>query len=150
MVNLLTRDKNLKSFFVFICMLCTAPLINAKPAFTGNNFSGIYDCMGNDSHEGKYTGTVTMELVPAQSVNQYGAYTFKLEVPDYGTYLGQAAANGANVAMHFAHTNQSTKDYGTGIANFKKHKSGKWSFSKFYYEPEFKGGNYGTEKCTQR
>ena len=28
--------------------------------------------------------------------------------------------------------------------------AGKWSFSKYYYEPEFKGGNYGTETCRQR
>jgi hypothetical protein len=122
----------------------------AKPAFTGQDFSGVYDCKGHDSHEGKYTGTVTMELVPSQSLNNYGAYKFKLEVPNYGTYSGQAAAHGSNAAMHFALADQSTKDYGTGIANFKKNKAGKWSFNKFYYEPEFKGGNYGTEECTRR
>jgi len=131
--------------------LVTAPIASiAKPAFTGEDFSGIYDCTGNDSHEGKYTGTVTMELVPAQSTGQYGAYQFKLEVPGYGTYLGQAAANGTHAAMHFALTDQSTKDYGTGIASFKKNKSDKWVFMKYYYEPEFKSGNYGTEQCTQR
>jgi hypothetical protein len=140
----------LKKLFIFLCLLSAASVSTAKPAFTGDDFSGIYDCQGDDSHEGKYTGTVTMELVPSQSLNQYGAYKFKLEVPNYGTYLGQAAANGTNVAMHFALTDQSTKDYGTGIANFKKNKTGKWSFSKFYYEPEFKGGNYGTEICTHR
>ena len=140
----------MKKLFVFLCLLSAASVSTAKAAFTGNDFSGIYDCQGDDSHEGKYTGTVTMELVPSQSLNQYGAYKFKLEVPNYGTYLGQAAANGTNVAMHFALTDQSTKDYGTGIANFKKNKTGKWSFSKFYYEPEFKGGNYGTEICTHR
>jgi len=91
-----------------------------------------------------------MELVPSQSMNNYGAYKFKLDVPNYGTYSGQAAAHGSNAAMHFALADQSTKDYGTGIANFKKNKAGKWSFNKFYYEPEFKGGNYGTEECTRR
>lgn len=135
---------------ISLCLLIITPIANAKPAFTGQDFSGVYVCTGNDSHEGKYTGTVTMELVPSQSLNNYGAYKFKLEVPNYGTYLGQAAAHGNNVAMHFALTDQSTKDYGTGIANFKKNKAGKWSFSKFYYEPEFKGGNYGTEECTLR
>lgn len=137
----------MNKLFIFLCLFAAAPIANAKPAFTGQDYSGIYDCTGDDSHEGKYTGTVTMELVPSQSLNQYGAYKFKLEVPNYGTYLGQAAAHGNNVAMHFALTNQSTKDYGTGIANFKKNKDGKWSFSKYYYEPEFKGGNYGTEAC---
>ena len=141
---------NLNKLLISLCFLTVATVSTAKPAFTGNDFSGVYDCTGDDSHEGKYTGTVTMELVPTQSLNQYGAYKFKLEVPNYGTYLGQAAAHGNNVAMHFALSDQSTKDYGTGIANFKRSKAGKWSFSKFYYEPEFKGGNYGTEECTHR
>ncbi|WP_052177691.1 hypothetical protein [Methylotenera sp. G11] len=127
-----------------------APIASAKPAFTGQDLSGIYDCTGDDSHEGKYSGTVTMELVPSQSTGQYGAYKFKLEVPGYGAYLGQAAANSTHAAMHFTLADQNTKDYGTGIASFKKNKTGKWSFSKYYYEPEFKGGNYGTEQCTQR
>lgn len=122
----------------------------AKPMFSGPDFSGVYDCKGDDSHEGKYSGTVTLQLVPSQSLTQYGAYKFKLEVPEYGVYLGQAAASGTHMAMHFALTDQSTKDYGTGIASFKKNKGGKWSFSKFYYEPEFKGGNYGTEECAIR
>jgi hypothetical protein len=140
----------LNNFIIGLCLLAIAPMASAKPAFTGQDFSGVYDCKGDDSHEGKYTGTVTMELVPSQSVNNYGAYKFKLEVPNYGTYSGQAAAHGTHAAMHFALTDQSTKDYGTGIADFKKNKTGKWSFSKYYYEPEFKGGNYGTEECTLR
>jgi len=140
----------LNNLIIGLCLLAIAPMAAAKPAFTGQDFSGVYDCKGDDSHEGKYTGTVTMELVPSQSLNNYGAYKFKLEVPNYGTYSGQAAAHGSNAAMHFALADQSAKDYGTGIANFKKHKTGKWSFSKYYYEPEFKDGNYGTEECTQR
>lgn len=133
-----------------LCLLVSAPLASAGSAFTGTDYSGIYSCTGNDDHEGKYTGTVTLELVPAQSQKQYGAYKFKLEVPSYGIYLGQATAEGTHMAMHFALTDQSTKDYGTGIANFRKNKAGKWSFNKFYYEPEFKGGNFGTEECTQQ
>lgn len=140
----------MNNLIIGLCLLAIAPMAAAKPAFTGQDFSGVYDCKGDDSHEGKYTGTVTMELVPSQSLNNYGAYKFKLEVPNYGTYSGQAAAHGSNAAMHFALADQSAKDYGTGIANFKKHKTGKWSFSKYYYEPEFKDGNYGTEECTQR
>lgn len=122
----------------------------AKPAFAGTDFSGTYDCKGNDSHEGEYTGTVTLNLVREQSVGRRGAYTFKLEVPGYGAYPGHAAARGKQMAIYFANTDLSTKDFGTGIATFSRTKSGKWSFSKFYYEPEFKGGNFGTEVCTQR
>ena len=88
--------------------------------------------------------------MPAQSTGRFGAYDFKLEVPGYGTYPGQAAAEGNKMGIHFALTDQTTKDFGTGIATFIKNKHGKWSFTKFYYEPEFKGGNYGTEACVQR
>jgi hypothetical protein len=54
------------------------------------------------------------------------------------------------MAIHFANTDPSTLDYGTGIARFTKGKGGKWSFSKFYYEPAYKGGNHGLETCTQQ
>nr|WP_269106618.1 hypothetical protein [Massilia sp. TS11] len=135
---------------VFVLAAATAIAVQAKPAFTGTDYSGVYDCKGKDDHEGDYTGTVTLQLVPAQSVGEYGAYQFKLEVPGYGAYPGQAAAHGKQMAIHFALTDQSTKDYGTGIASFSKRKDGKWSFRKFYYEPEFKGGNFGMEDCVRR
>lgn len=133
-------------FFVMFFSIST----HAKPNFTGIDFSGEYDCTGNDDHEGKYTGKVTLELVPTQSFGSYGAYNFKLEVPGYGVYPGHAAANGTNMAIHFALIDQSTKDYGTGIATFTKNKSGKWTFHKYYYEPEFKAGNFGVEDCVHR
>ncbi len=122
----------------------------AKPNFTGIDFSGVYECTGNDSKEGPYTGVVTLALVAAQSTGKYGAYTFKLEVPGYGAYPGQAAANGTDMAIHFANTDPATKDYGTGLARFKKNKSGQWTFHKYYFEPEFKGGNHGFEDCVRR
>ena len=139
----------LKAIVIVFAALIAAS-VEARPAFTGPDFSGTYDCTGNDDHEGKYTGTVTLRLVPAQSFGEYGAYNFKLEVPGYGSYPGQAAARGKQMAIHFALTDQSTKDYGTGIASFSKGKNGKWSFHKFYYEPEFKGGNFGLEDCVLR
>jgi len=52
--------------------------------------------------------------------------------------------------MHFALTDQKTRDFGTGIATIRKNKQGKLSFHKYYYEPEFKGGNYGFEDCVRR
>lgn len=136
------------SILLALSVMCGAAY--AKGNFTGVDFSGIYDCQGKDGQEGDYTGTVTLSLVPAQSMGQHGAYTFKLEVPGYGAYPGHAAARGKSMAIYFANTDPATQDFGTGIATFSKNKSGKWFFSKFYYEPEYKGGNSGTEVCTQR
>ena len=137
-------------FLVCLLILASPTVFAAEKKFSGKDYSGVYDCVGDDAHEGKYSGTVTLAIQTAHSYQKYASYDFKLEVPGYGTYLGQAAGNGNHLAMHFALTDQSTKDYGTGIAVFKKNKRGKLSFHKFYYEPEFKGGNTGIEDCVKR
>jgi hypothetical protein len=141
---------SVRSLVTASCLLVALGCAQAKLAFTGPNLSGVYACAGDDAHEGKYAATVTMQLVPEQSVGQNGAYTFKLEVPGYGAYPGHAATQGATAAIYFANTDPRTKDFGTGIASFKKNGKGKWTFKKYYYEPEFKGGNYGYEQCTQK
>jgi len=125
------------------------PAVAAQP-FTGKDYSGIYDCTGDDASEGKYTGTVTLQLNQEQSSGDYGAYDYKLVVPDYGTYPGQAVALGKTLAIHFALTDSRSKDYGTGIATVARNKKGKLAFHKFYYEPEFRGGNNGVEDCVMR
>ena len=123
-----------------------------RPAapFLGTDYSGVYDCQGQDHQEGPYTATVTLTLVPAQSTGRYGAYGVRLDVPGYGTYLGQAAADGADLAIHFALSDPGPRDYGTGLARVSRNRAGKLRWQKYYYEPEFKGGNFGTETCTQR
>ncbi|HEY1147807.1 MAG TPA: hypothetical protein VGF27_04495 [Pseudoduganella sp.] len=128
--------------------LASSSAMAAAP-FSGTDYSGTYECKGDDNHEGQYEAIVTLKLDKAQSNGKYGAYQFKMEVPGYGEYPGHAAAYGANMAIHFANTDAATKDYGTGIAAFTK-KAGKWTFKKYYFEPEFKGGNFGFENCRQK
>lgn len=138
-------------YAVLTAMLLASVSVYAQkmaPAAKYQDYSGVYSCTGNDAHEGKYTGTVTMTLKPEHSHDQYASYDFKLEVPEYGTYLGHAAANGNNVAMHFGLPG--TKDYGTGIAKVTRDTKGQWTFHKFYFEPEYKGGNTGTEDCVKQ
>lgn len=144
------KGNQMKKLAVLAALMAASGVVYAKPAFTGADYSGVYACTGVDGHEGKYTGTVTMKRVPEQSTGDHGAYKFKLEVPGFGAYLGHAVSQGDKLAVYFALPDQSTKDYGTGIATLKKDKNGKWGFSKFYYEPEYKGGNTGSEECVQR
>lgn len=126
-----------------------AAKVPARP-FTGIDYSGVYDCKGQDSHEGPYDGKVTLSLVRDQSDGPHGAYRFTLEVPGYGAYPGFAAARGNTMGVYFANTDPAPKDYGTGVATFSKDKAGRWTFRKFYYEPDFKGGNFGTEVCVRQ
>jgi hypothetical protein len=141
----------MKQLAIILALGFLAGTTQAAPApFTGQDVSGVYDCKGLDSHEGPYDGVVTMQLIREQSTGEYGSYSFKLEVPGYGTYLGHAAVRGQHAAIHFALTDPAPKDYGTGIAEFSTNEAGKLTFHKFYYEPEFKGGNYGMEDCAQR
>ena len=118
--------------------------------FSGPDFTGVYQCTGNDTHEGAYKCKVTIKLKKEHSQAQYGSYDFLLEVPGFGKYPGHMAANGLNAAIYFALENQSTHDFGTGIAQFTKNAKGQWQFHKFYYEPQFKGGNSGFEDCVKQ
>lgn len=125
--------------------------LNAMAApYTGNDYSGIYDCTGQDHTEGAYQGKVTMHLMPQFSDGEYGAYQFLLEIPGFGAYPGHAASQANKMAIYFANTDQKHKDFGTGLATFSKNKAGKWTFVKFYYEPEYNKGNFGKEICTQK
>ena len=121
-----------------------------KTPFTAPNFEGVYQCTGMDAHEGAYQAKVTLSLKKHLSYGEYGSYSFKLEAPDYGVYLGEAAQHGLHVAMYFALKDQKTHDYGNGISEFSKNAKGQWQFHKFYYEPEFKGGNTGIEDCVKQ
>jgi hypothetical protein len=145
--------------FVFLLLgFACASFANDLPEHTkkDSDFSGVYDCVGDDAHEGKYTGIVTMQRKPEHSKGAYASYDFKLEVPEYGTYLGHAAVNGNIAAMHFALPQADhlyggkTQDFGTGVATFKTNAAGKLTFHKFYFEPLFKGGNTGLEDCIKR
>lgn len=140
----------MKKLIWIIAALTVTGYAQAKSAFTGQDYSGVYDCSGEDAKEGKYKGTVTLTLKPEQSTGQYGAYYFKLEAQGFGVYPGEAAADSDKMAIHFALNEPNTKDAGTGIATFKKNSQGKHTFHKFYYESAYKGGNYGFEDCVQR
>ena len=109
---------------LLITLLSTSLISNAQPVFSGEDFSGVYQCDGQDHLEGSYKGKVTIKLVADKSSGEYGAYQFKLEVPGFGEYPGHAAAQGKKLAIYFANTDLATKDFGTGIANFSKNKAG--------------------------
>lgn len=135
---------------LFVALVLPTLTVAAEPPYSGPDYSGIYDCTGMDGKEGPYTGTVTLQLNREQSSGQYGAYAFKLEVQGFGAYPGEAVAQGKMLAIHFALTDPSTGDHGTGLATIGKDKRGRLTFHKFYYEPEYKGGNHGMEDCVKR
>ncbi len=122
--------------------------LSTRP-FKGADYSGVYDCTGDDGHEGKYTATVTLTLQPKHSRDAHGAYALKMEVPGYGIYLGHVVSMGKMLAIHFALTDPATRDFGTGLATISTSR-GRLRFQKYYYQPEFKGGNHGLEDCVRR
>ncbi|MBB6253411.1 hypothetical protein [Nitrospirillum iridis] len=135
--------------FLFIVPSALAQQAGAPAPFTGRDLSGTYACTGVDGHEGAYTSTVTLEIDKAQAHGRRAGYRFRMEVPNYGTYRGVAAADGDRLAITFAHEDPATQDYGTGIAKVTTTKDGKARFDKFYYEEAYKGGNTGTESCVR-
>lgn len=137
--------------FVIATLLLTSNIVLAETAaFTGTDFSGSYDCTGDDQHDGKFTGAITLALVREQSTGEYGSYSIKFEAAGFGGYTGYAAARGNNMALYFANNDASKKDFGNSIVTLRKNKNDKWQFHSFYYEPEYFGGNYGTEFCVMK
>lgn len=148
-LNLSWRQALSSCVFASVTALVMPAVAAAPSRPVSPDLSGTYDCTGQDSQEGPYTAVVTLTSQSAHSVGRHRAYDFKMEVPGYGTYLGQAVGAGAQLAIHFALTDPATHDFGTGLAQVFK-RQGRLGFSKFYYEPEFKGGNHGTEECLRR
>lgn len=141
---------HLKATVCALLLTTTAPIWAAPGNPAPADYSGIYDCKGKDAHDGAYTAEVTLTKAPEHSVGNNTAYHFEMKVPGFGTYPGEAVAQGHYAAIHFANTDPKTGDAGTGLARFHKVHGNRWAFTKFYYEPGYQGGNHGTEDCVQK
>lgn len=144
----------LKFCGIFVLSLIGAVgLVNtaqAKPAFTGINFSGTYACKGNNEQIGDYDVTAVLKLNRVSSYGKFGAYDFSTETDNASTYKGQAVADGLRLALSYTLTEGRSVEYSTGIAEMKKAKGNVWSFRNQYYEPDDSGGNYGFEYCVMK
>lgn len=136
--------------WLILMMSLVSLTIQAEQIFTGIDYSGVYDCKGQDGHAGDYTGVVAMQLKPAHSRGPYASYDFKLEVPGYGEYPGYAAGFGQHLSVYFALKDPATGDFGAGLVEFSSDAEGKTRFHKFYFQPEYEGGNTGLEDCVRR
>lgn len=134
---------------LLLCLSAPA-LADAPPAFTGEDLSGSYQCEGHDAKDGKYKATLTLTLNRTQSAWNFSAYEVKIAIPGQnGSYVGNAVADGKRLAMSFAYTDMNAHDFGTAIVAIGKDASSKVTLSKYYYQPAYKGGNYGTEECVR-
>lgn len=131
-------------------LMAVVSVAQAKPAFTGINFSGIYDCKGSNELVGNYQVTIKLKLNRISSYGKFGAYDFSTETDNAVTYRGQAVANGNRLALSYKMSDGKYAEYTTGIAEMKKLSRGRWSFSNLYYEPDDSGGNYGKEDCVMQ
>ncbi len=137
----------MKKLVLMMVMLTFAGLVQAKPAFTGKNYSGVYSCKGVNEQVGNYELTVTLKLNRVSSYGNFGAYSYLVETSNSTIYNGQVAADGNRLAISFHFTDGRNVEHSTGIAVIKKNLEGRWSFRKLYYEPDDNGGNYGSEYC---
>lgn len=135
--------------FVLIGLLLVAVSAQAKPVFTGKNYSGIYTCNGSNELVGEYEVTATLTLNHISSHGKIGAYHYETTTVNSTVYEGQAIANGNQLAISFKFNGKNINERGQsiGVAAIKKDKRGRWSFRKEYYEPDDNGGNYGYEYC---
>lgn len=153
-ILLIKKDLNpmkLSSVCAVFFLSATVPALAAKPTepFSGMDLSGVYACTGQDAHDGEFKATVTLKRNAQHSTGKFSGYAYQMQVEGFGLYLGSAAAQGKHLAITFANENPDKKDYGTGIATIVRAKSG-LTLEKFYFQPEYEGGNHGFETCVRR
>ena len=119
-----------------------------RTPFTGVDMSGAYACSGNDVHDGDFTSIMTLTLDDKYSSGKSASYKVKVEAEGALVYNGSIVSNGKQLAMDFANVDASKKDFGVALATVSSHAKGKFTITKFYYEPEYMGGGNGFETCT--
>lgn len=140
----LGTSKKALGLIVFLASFTT---VHAMPPFTGDNFSGVYVCKGNNLSVGDYEVRVTLKLNEVTSHDIYGVYDFSTESNNQATYVGQIMAKKHHFAMTFKLLNAPENIYSTGMGEFKKTGYRLWSFNTTYYEPDGNGGNFGRDQC---
>lgn len=136
----------MKRIILLVTLLTMAGMVQAKPAFKGTNYSGVYNCKGANDQVGDYEATVTLRLNRASSYGKFGAYDYQTETANSTVYRGLAAAMGTQLSISFEFSDKSNVEHSIGVATMRKTR-GLWYFRKFYYEPDANGGNYGNEYC---
>lgn len=136
------------AFSTFLLLSAFLPSAHAMPPFVGNDYSGEYTCKGKNDNVGSYEVLVTLKLNTVTSHDIYGIYDFSTETNNKATYSGQIMAKGKQFAMTFKLLSASTFEFSTGMGEFKKTDSKRWTFHTTYYEPDGNGGNFGNDYCT--
>ena len=141
----------MKKILMVSALLAFSSLAQAKPAFTGINYTGLYECKGENSSIGAYELVVALRLNRVSSHGKFGAYYYETETVNSTIYHGQAVIVGNRMAISFnIRDKKNNVDHSTGLATIKKVGKDRWSFRKEYFEPDDSGGSYGTEDCVMR
>lgn len=143
----------MKKLFLLLWVIASAALINsveAKPIFTGADYSGVYACKGSNSKVGDYEVQATLKLNRSISQGGFGVYDFSTETENSLVYRGQAIASGYKLALTFNLIDGLRAEFSTGIADVKRISSTRWAYTNHYYEPNGRGGDYGIEYCVMK
>ena len=115
--------------------------------FNGTDISGVYTCVGHDVHDGDFKSTMTVTLDAPYSSGKHGSFKATLK-GEHDAYTGSIVSNGKQLAMDFANTDVSKKDFGVALATVTAGAKGKFKIEKVYYESQYMGGSNGVETCT--
>jgi hypothetical protein len=149
-MTLIALNKKCVFGFILIALMSygRASDVSVKK-FSGTDYSGTYLCRGLDAKEREYTAKMQLEIQFRYSQGSYAAYRLSLDIPGQGSFIGHAASESDRMALHFTKTEKDTTEYGTGIAKMKRNKQGRWTFTNYFYSPEFQNGNMGFETCVR-
>ena len=138
----------MKKLALLLTILLFSSMANAKSVFTGQNYSGTYNCKGSNEQVGDYEVTVRLKLNRVSSYGHFGAYYYETETENSVVYNGHAIADGNRLSIALELSEGRNSEPSVGTAVIKRDENGRLSFRKNYYEPDDNGGNYGSEHCS--
>ena len=89
-------------------------------------------------------GTVTLALEPAHSQGRLGAYRPRWKYPTM-VPSWSCGSRWPPDGIYFANTDLAPRDFEPALPAPAATRPAKWTFTKFYHEPESAGRNHGTE-----
>ncbi len=122
------------------------------------DLSGQYTVHGFDIHDGPFSGSrlvIALDDKCSDFAHGHIAYQCKVFTADgIEAYHDAIIANGNNFAMSFKNIlPEQESDYGVlfGTVTHTQDESGKYrtQLHANYYQPEYKGGGYGTATCVK-
>lgn len=137
------------AYAIFLSSLVAMPAHAklGKAPMQPSNFSGVYECKGNNDSIGDYTVKVTLKIDTVNSKAGFSNYTYAMQTENGMTYNGYAVIENNQMASSIYMNDKPSAEMSVGVGSIKAIAKNRFSFTRKYFEPTDNEGTIGLETC---